>query len=74
MLHANKICHLDMKTPNVLISNDGMCKISDLGLGKLMKADATTVTADAMGSLAWMSPEQVVSPPPSSPHDLLTWL
>ena len=63
MLHANQICHLDMKTPNVLISNDGTCKISDLGLSKMMKGDVATMTADSMGTLAWMAPEQVLPHP-----------
>ena len=59
MLHTNKICHLDMKTPNVLISEDFTCKISDLGLGKFLRADATMCTAESLGSFLWMPPEVI---------------
>ena len=59
MLHSNQICHLDMKTPNVLISNDGTCKISDLGLGRMIDVQASLVSTQDMSTLAYMSPEHI---------------
>ena len=61
MLHTNQICHLDMKTPNVLIGEDGICKISDLGLGRRMDPEASMVSTRELSTLAWMSPEHCSS-------------
>ena len=59
-LHSNRIAHLDMKTCNCLFAQDGTCKISDLGLGKLMAADRTNVTAESMGTWAYIAPETMI--------------
>ena len=70
VLHANKICHLDMKTANVLISNDGTCKISDMGLSKMLGAGNTNLTAESMGTLAYISPEQICTGRAGLPADI----
>lgn len=36
-LHKDKVVHLDIKPENILISNSGKFKISDLGLAKMLK-------------------------------------
>ena len=70
VLHANHICHLDMKTANVLISNDGTCKISDMGLSKMLGAGNTNLTAESMGTLAYISPEQIRTGRAGLPADI----
>ena len=57
-LHSNGICHLDLKTPNVLLFDDGLCKISDLGQGRIIQSGRNTITAENMGTWIWMAPEQ----------------
>ena len=59
-LHSNGICHMDMKTPNCLLFDDGLCKISDLGQGKILQGDRASITAESQGTLAWMAPEQML--------------
>ena len=59
-LHQNRIAHLDMKTSNCLFAQDGTCKISDLGLGKLMAAGKTNMTADSQGTIPYMAPETMI--------------
>ena len=59
MLHSNHIAHVDLKTPNVLISNDGTCKLSDLGLGRMIDVQASLVSTQDMSTLAYMSPEHI---------------
>ena len=59
-LHQNRIAHLDMKTCNCLFGQDGTCKISDLGLGKLMAAGKTNMTAEAQGTIPYMAPETMI--------------
>ena len=57
-LHAQGVAHLDLKTPNLLITSDRKIKIADFGLGKLV--DGPTNTATQMGSFIWMAPEHAL--------------
>lgn len=54
--HANHIIHRDIKPQNILISKDGTAKVSDFGIAKA--ASSNTITANAMGSVHYISPEQ----------------
>ena len=54
--HAHNIIHRDIKPQNILISRDGTAKVSDFGIAKA--ASSNTITANAMGSVHYISPEQ----------------
>ena len=56
-LHGQNIAHLDLKSPNILIDKDGMAKIADVGLSKLVGTIEATATSS--GSLLWAAPEQI---------------
>jgi serine/threonine-protein kinase len=56
--HENGIVHRDLKPENVGLSVDGLIKILDFGLAKLVGTSAHTHTKDIKGTLAYMSPEQ----------------
>ncbi|HVS37530.1 MAG TPA: protein kinase [Gemmataceae bacterium] len=59
--HAQGIVHRDLKPANVLIARDGTLKITDFGLAKELSGDASlTPTGRAMGTPAYMAPEQAV--------------
>ena len=58
-LHEQGVAHLDMKTPNLLITADRRVKIADFGLGKLVSGP-TSNTASQMGSFIWMAPELIL--------------
>ncbi|HWQ36553.1 MAG TPA: FlgO family outer membrane protein [Blastocatellia bacterium] len=72
--HNHGIVHRDIKSSNILIADNGRVKVLDFGLAKLMglaEADGNTVSewrtemqqtlpGRVMGTLAYMSPEQML--------------
>lgn len=57
--HSLGIIHRDIKPANILISRDGMAKVADFGLVKLVQADMSmTATGTGLGTPEYMAPEQ----------------
>ncbi len=57
--HNSGIVHRDIKPANLIITDDGTVKIVDFGLAKLTSVVDKTRTAEVMGTMAYMSPEQI---------------
>ncbi len=54
--HNNNIIHRDIKPQNILMARDGTAKVTDFGIAKA--ASSNTITANTMGSVHYISPEQ----------------
>ncbi|MGW4112555.1 protein kinase domain-containing protein [Actinosynnema sp. NPDC004786] len=70
--HAVSLVHRDLKPGNVMVKPDGTVTVLDFGVATLLEMDLTrlTTTGEAVGSPAYMSPEQVLGGVPSPRSDL----
>jgi serine/threonine protein kinase len=57
--HRHRIIHRDVKTENIMLTEEGKVKLTDFGLAKLRGTAQKTKTGSTLGTAAYMSPEQV---------------
>jgi eukaryotic-like serine/threonine-protein kinase len=57
--HARGVVHRDVKPANLMITPEGKVKVMDFGLAKVAKDRTLTRTGTTLGSVFYMSPEQV---------------
>ena len=56
--HQKKIIHRDIKPQNILMTYDGVLKVTDFGIAKAVDSSTIVATGNAIGSVHYFSPEQ----------------
>ncbi len=60
--HSKKVTHRDIKPSNIFITKKDEVKLLDFGIAKSEMGLSHTITGQTLGTIIYMSPEQVVDP------------
>ena len=68
--HSKHVIHRDIKPSNVILTTQGVVKIIDFGLARLLDLGTQTDSGHLAGTAAYMSPEQAKGKPADERSDL----
>jgi len=69
--HREGVIHLDIKPDNLMLGDDGVVKVLDFGISRLLQSD-TLATMHGAGTLRYMSPEQILGKPLDHRSDMFS--
>jgi serine/threonine protein kinase len=68
--HQRQIIHRDIKPANMMLTTQGVIKLMDFGIARSGDERGLTMTGTTLGSIGYMSPEQVKGDPVDARSDL----
>lgn len=68
--HEKGIVHQDVKPQNIMLLEDGGIKVMDFGIAKFARDEGFATSAQAIGSVHYISPEQVSSDKTDAKSDI----
>jgi len=71
-LHSDGIVHRDLKPENIMVTNEGIIKLMDFGLAHLSAQTTITQEGTTLGTVPYMSPEQVLGKKADARSDLFS--
>jgi len=69
--HERGVVHRDIKPSNIMINSEGVVKVADFGIAKVISSEAS-LPGLVLGTPSYMSPEQVLSRPVDARSDLFS--
>jgi eukaryotic-like serine/threonine-protein kinase len=67
--HRRGVIHRDIKPANILVTTDGVVKVVDFGIARIA-GTSKTQTGTVLGTLAYMSPQQIRGERPDARSDI----
>ena len=68
--HKAGVVHRDVKPANILVTPEGVVKLTDFGIARAVDGSGNTQTGEVLGTPHYLSPEQALGEPATGASDL----
>ena len=68
--HEKGVIHRDVKPANIIVTPEGIAKLTDFGIARALDSSSHTRTGEVVGTPHYLSPEQALGRPATGASDL----